>query len=291
MEPVSGPKSYTPGFHSHCQTRLMSCATQEPNLPTARRKSDISFFERRYRSLTLRRTVSEDLPDAIGPLGLNLLHQPSESYVDFVFVHGLRGGSRKTWSATPSEAHFWPKAWLPNDPDFKNVRIHSFGYNSDWADRRENPLSVHDFGQSLIEDLQSCPEIRREKDTRIVFIGHSMGGLVIKKACIISRENPLFQDIGQRIHSIYFLATPHRGSNLAQTLQNVLRSTLSGSKSFVSNLERGSEAINTLNDQFRHHCKNFAIHSFTESMPMNWGIGSGLVVDQQSATLGLAHPF
>ena len=114
-----------------------------------------------------------------------------------------------------------------------------------------------------------------------------MGGLVIKKACILAKENPAFHELGLRIHSIYFLATPHRGSNLAQTLHNLLKVTSNDNKPFVNNLERGSETINILNDQFRHACKGIAIHSFTESVPTDWGIGSGLVVDKQSATLGL----
>jgi hypothetical protein len=139
--------------------------------------------------------------------------------------------------------------------------------------------------------MQNSPNIRRNKNTRIVLIGHSMGGLVIKKACILSRENPSFNELGARIHSIYFLATPHRGSDLAQTLQNLVKATFTANKSFVSNLERGSEAINILNDQFRHVCKGIAIHSFTESVPTDWHIGSGLVVDQQSATLGMSSFF
>jgi hypothetical protein len=111
---------------------------------------------------------------------------------------------------------------------------------------------------------------------------------VIKKACILSRENPVYNDIGARIHSIYFLATPHRGSDLARTLNKVLKATLTGSKPFVGSLERGSETINLLNEQFRHVCRNIAMHSFTESLPTNYGVGSGLVVDMQSARLG-AH--
>jgi triacylglycerol esterase/lipase EstA (alpha/beta hydrolase family) len=238
------------------------------------------------RYLSLRRNASDTSAETIGDLGLNLLYEPSECLADFVFVHGLRGGSRKTWSASPSPAHYWPKEWLPNDSDFRHVRIHSFGYNSDWLDRRENLLNIHDFGQSLIEEIQNSPNIRRTKNTRIVFIGHSMGGLVIKKACILSRTDPSFNELGARIHSIYFLATPHRGSDLVQTLKKLLKTIPVGNKPFLGSLERGSETIDTLNDQFRHVCKGVAIHSFTESVPTNWGVGSGLVVDKQSATLG-----
>lgn len=147
-------------------------------------------------------------------------------------------------------------------------------------------MNVHDFGQSLIEEIQSCSIISRDPEIPIVLIGHSLGGLVIKKACIISKENPIYQDIGNRIHSMYFLATPHRGSDLARTLSKVMRASLSGGRPFVTNLEPNSEAIQVLNDQFRHYYHGIHIHSFIESASMNWGLGSGVIVDRESATLG-----
>ncbi|KAL2069213.1 hypothetical protein VTL71DRAFT_15551 [Oculimacula yallundae] len=264
---------------------LFESMDHDPSTDHARRRSDVSFLERKIRGLTLRRTASETAVESIGDLGLNLLHEPPDCNVDFVFVHGLRGGSRKTWSASPSPAHYWPKEWLPADPDFRNVRIHSFGYNSDWLDNRENLLTIHDFGQSLIEEIYNTLG-RGAANTPIVFIGHSMGGLVIKKACIISRENPVYNTVGARIHSIYFLATPHRGSDLAQTLSNMLKAMPSGPKPFVGSLARGSEAITVISDQFRHVLNGISIHSFMESVPTNWGFGSGLIVDKHSACLG-----
>jgi hypothetical protein len=143
---------------------------------------------------------------------------------------------------------------------------------------------VHDFGQSLIQEVKTSFD--EDSDTAIVFIAHSLGGLVVKKACIVAKEDPIFKDIGSRIHSIYFLATPHRGSDLASTLNNILRATLAGTRNFVTNLERGSEAIQVLNDQFRLHYKGIHLHSFVEAATMNWGLGHGLVVDRESATLG-----
>jgi triacylglycerol esterase/lipase EstA (alpha/beta hydrolase family) len=100
--------------------------------------------------------------------------------VDFVFVHGLGGGSRKTWSKTPSDVHFWPKRWLPKDPDFANVRIWSFGYDSIYAKKKSDVLNIDDFGRALLGALSSSKDLRNV-ETPIVFIGHSMGGLVIKK--------------------------------------------------------------------------------------------------------------
>jgi len=62
-----------------------------------------------------------------GALGLNLLRDVDEPLIDFVFVHGLGGGSRKTWSKSPKKYHYWPKERLSQDPEFGCVRVWSFG--------------------------------------------------------------------------------------------------------------------------------------------------------------------
>lgn len=118
----------------------------------SRTASGLNLLTRKLKTLSLspQGQESEDTNDVRGQLGLNLLFSPSEPIVDFIFVHGLRGGSRKTWSKSSHPFHFWPKEWLPVDPDFKAVRIHSFGYNADWGDRRQSILNVHDFAQSLL---------------------------------------------------------------------------------------------------------------------------------------------
>lgn len=121
-------------------------------------------------------------------------------------VHGLGGGSRKTWSDSPDQSSFWPQGWLPAENGFKHVRIHSYGYNSDWASQTKSQLTIHDFGQALLADVHNSPELRRNGNVRpypaldqasqrpvnsshdlpnvqtpIIFMAHSMGGLVVKK--------------------------------------------------------------------------------------------------------------
>jgi pimeloyl-ACP methyl ester carboxylesterase len=115
--------------------------------------------------------------NAFGPYGLTLLHASSEPRIDLIFVHGLRGGSVKTWSKNEDNQYFWPQAWLPQEPDLQHARIHTFGYNSDWAERRESILSIHDFGKDLLGQMSTNPCLRARAELPIVLIGHSMGGL------------------------------------------------------------------------------------------------------------------
>jgi hypothetical protein len=146
--------------------------TQTVAPPASRRSPSSgrsSVLSRAFTGLSLSRRSSETAEELRGPLGLTLLSGPAEPIVDFVFVHGLGGGSRKTWSKGPDPALFWPKEWLSRDPEFKNVRVHSFGYDSDWIERRDSVLDIHDFGKALLAAMQGSPFIRRSTNVGIPF--------------------------------------------------------------------------------------------------------------------------
>ncbi|KAJ4415517.1 hypothetical protein N0V85_002679 [Neurospora sp. IMI 360204] len=166
--------------------------------PLRTRSSTVSYIQNRLQRFSVSSSSStlqtvESAEDAKGPLGLTLLHEPSEPRIDFIFIHGLGGGSRKTWSYSSDPGLFWPKEWLPNEVGFRHVRLHSYGYNSDWTARKGRALTVHDFGQALLADIYGSPHLRKNGDTPIVLVAHSMGGLVAKKSVnlICKFESPV----------------------------------------------------------------------------------------------------
>lgn len=95
-----------------------------------------------------------------GSIGLQLLHASAQPLVDMIFVHGLRGGSIKTWRKGSEHHNFWPQFWLPLEPGFENVNIYTFGYDSDWTDFDPSILDVHAFGQNLLEQMRNYPYLR-----------------------------------------------------------------------------------------------------------------------------------
>lgn len=104
-----------------------------------------------------------------GPLGLTTVYDPGDAgqaaVADIIFVHGLNGGSQSTWSKGNIPSNFWPKAWLPVDDAFRDVRIHSFGYSSGL--NRESVLNVRDFAKSLLCAVNDCPVIRQDGKVRV----------------------------------------------------------------------------------------------------------------------------
>lgn len=225
------------------------------------------------------------MADPKGPLGLNLLHSPSEPLIDFIFVHGLGGGSKKTWSKAPALGYYWPRDWLPKDPAFKHVRVLSFGYDSDYGKRKDNCLNIHHFGKSLLGELSTSPYLG-DAATPIIMIGHSMGGLVIKKTYLLAKQDPAHEKLVSRFSAIFFLATPHRGSDSAKILDGILKAAYSP-RAYVAELRRGSGALQSINDEFRTCSDNLELWSFYETQKLSLGVFSSLIVDPGSATLGL----
>ena len=86
------------------------------------------------------------------PLGLHVVHEPvSSPTMDFIFIHGLGGTSRKSWSRDRDTKLFWPREWLPHEPGLMTARILSFGYNAHFAaPGRENMLNIGDFAKDLL---------------------------------------------------------------------------------------------------------------------------------------------
>ena len=105
---------------------------------------------------------------------------------------------------------------------------------------------------------------------------------------MLAREDKASRDIADRIHTIFFLATPHRGADLATTLANVLRAS-GASKTFVTELDRTSDSISSVNDSFRHFAEELHLWSFYETVDSDLGFTKVRIVDKNSASLGLAH--
>lgn len=104
---------------------------------------------------------------------------------------------------------------------------------------------------------------------------------------MLAREDPNFKDLGSRFHSMYFLATPHRGADMARTLGNILK--VYGQKPYINELEPGSGLLSSINDSFRHYAQDLQLWSFYETLPTSLIVSTAIVVDKVSATLG--YPY
>lgn len=97
----------------------------------------------------------EPLEDNAGSIGLNVIYTPENGHkADIVFVHGLGGTSRHTWSKHKSTKLFWPLTFLPLEPDLCLARIFTFGYNANFRKAGNISASILDFAKELLFDLK-----------------------------------------------------------------------------------------------------------------------------------------
>lgn len=102
-----------------------------------------------------------------------------------------------------------------------------------------------------------------------------------KKAYIQGQNDPEYKAIVKAISAVIFLATPHRGTNLAQTLNRILQSTFTTNpKQYIAELAKNSFALQKLNEQFRHIAPRLDIVSFYETQPTPIGIKANRIVSR-----------
>lgn len=92
---------------------------------------------------------------------------------------------------------------------------------------------------------------------------------------------------------MFFLATPHRGSDYASVLDRILRVSgipgISSSKEYVKDLTVGSTSTKLINHEFGKFAHDLMIYSYYETQKTKLGVTSGFIVDKESAVLGRAQ--
>lgn len=90
---------------------------------------------------------------------------------------------------------------------------------------------------------------------------------MISQAYILGKSDEQYAHVIASLYGIVFLATPHRGSSLARTLNYVLSVSPAGTsaKHFIADLEKNSSSLQDINEQFRFLYGDVALVSFYET--------------------------
>lgn len=199
---------------------------------------------------------------------------------DVIFVHGLGGDARGTWHPQErgDDNNFWP-AWLGED--LSDVGIWSLAYEVEPFRWKGNSMPLVDRATNSLDLLDSY-EIG---DRPIIFVTHSMGGLLVKQMLRSARDFGKWQAIASGTRGIVFLSTPHSGSDLASWINyigTILQTTVS-----VDELEAHDPNLRNLNLLYRNddQFSEIPMLVYCETRPTN-GI---LVVNQTSADPGIKN--
>lgn len=109
---------------------------------------------------------------------------------------------------------------------------------------------------------------------------------MVKRMFILAKCKPEFAPLASSVHSMFFLATPHNGADLAQTLARLLSLGLGGTRPFLSDLSGQSALIQSLNEDFPRYSQDLRLFSFFETLPSDLSWKKRIIVDRASAVLG-----
>ncbi|KAK0640873.1 ankyrin repeat-containing domain protein [Cercophora newfieldiana] len=189
---------------------------------------------------------------------------------------------------------YWPADLAPHTiPD---SRILTYGYDTKvrhWAVGPVSQSGVYDHAQ----DFLSCLEHQRRRPSEIqrpvLFIAHSLGGIVVKEALRISRGcgsvKPHIHGIFEATIGIMFFGTPHAGADPRSFLHHVLTASALAlgaqvNKKIVGALMPGAEVLARLRDDFSLMCheRKWSVYSFQEEYGVPALFGTRVVDDQSS---------
>lgn len=213
-------------------------------------------------------------------------------------MHGLNGDPHRTWTAENSKI-FWPAQLLPPILAEERARILVYGYDADVTSFTDGASrdKIHNHAEHLVAELAANRRLRKCMERPIIFVAHSLGGLVVKRALIYSSEirgnyTEHLRSVFVSTYGILFLGTPHKGSDIAEwgsRLEWICgavmpKKFIDSQPQLVDALKKDNETLQNIDRQFIQLTSRFHIYFFHESKPTNLKGTLRFIVDEESAS-------
>ncbi|KAI5456651.1 hypothetical protein BGZ63DRAFT_395954 [Mariannaea sp. PMI_226] len=202
--------------------------------------------------------TSSGATPAVTPHGLDVVSEGCDPVIDVVAIHGLNGHREKTWTAkTPAGQVYWLRDLLASD--LPKARILSWGYDANvYSSSGLSCVKLYDHALGLVSDLTRKRTLTNSSKRPIIFIAHSLGGIILKSALIHSdaaRGGALLKQRSIKLstYGIIFMGTPHHGGNgvqLGRLVANVASLFLEADDHILRHLEMDSEWLQQQSAQY-----------------------------------------
>ncbi|KAF9879053.1 ankyrin repeat protein [Colletotrichum karsti] len=205
--------------------------------------------------------------------------------IDIVAIHGLNGHYLNTWTDEETGIN-WVEEHIHRIVPVS--RVMSFWYNST-LQFSKSTSDVGVFSDQLLENLHAKRKSIEEQERPLIFICHSLGGLVFKKALVRAHENDEYLSLAKNMRGVFFFGTPHKGSSLANwstmaaRLLKVASMGTSTNTRLSKDLEPNSRMMECISDSFLAYSSNLKIVSCYETLKMDYL--NAVVVEKDSAIL------
>ncbi|KAI0478139.1 hypothetical protein F4859DRAFT_478707 [Xylaria cf. heliscus] len=226
------------------------------------------------------------------PDGVKVWINPVDAEIDICFIHGLTGDRDATWTAS-GQSEPWPSNLLPDR--LPKARLLTYGYDAYVVQKSVTSINtLNDHATNLLRDLTDDRESCNASSRRIVFVAHSLGGLICKEAILQSRNNPELhlREIFHSVIGVIFMGTPHTGSWIADWAKipahtlGVLKST---NMALLGVLRTENQLLQSIQNRFlsmvrelRENKRPFEVTCFFEELPLRFL--DRVVVTRESAT-------
>ena len=237
--------------------------------------------------------------DQIKRFEITCVYDDPLATVDIVLVHGLNGHPQNTWTA--KNGVFWPQDLLPVTLKSAKARVLVYGYNADvytfGGDKSASSDMIHQHAQTLLTALSTERMSEEKDDNAIIWVAHSLGGILVKRALELS--NDLTSKSADPSRSIYvstygiiFLGTPHLGADGAKwgyILQKLLSSVttkkmMDTEDQLLKTLKTNNETLQNINLHFLDIYQRFEIDMVHEAVKTDLKGTKDFIVDQTSAS-------
>lgn len=194
---------------------------------------------------------------------------------DVIFVHGLGGDSHGTWT---NGAFYWPNALAKAHPD---IGVWALNYDSSVSDWFGQTMPIEDRSKNLLVKLRA----EGIGEYRIVFVCHSLGGIVVKQMLNHgdTLNNSDFHAISSNTRGVVFLGTPNSGADIASALDRlapIFRTNITQEQ-----LRRNAPILRNLNDWYRENSEKLELENL--AFFENWAVCGSPIVDAASANPGI----
>lgn len=203
-----------------------------------------------------------------------------------IFLHGLGGHAYKTWqSSNVNNSTFWP-VWLADE--IADVAIWTVSYSAPPSNWLGTAIPLQHRAVSVLAMLTSDERLQQGS---IAFVGHSLGGLLIKQVLREANDQRSRQVAVERllnqVQAAVFYGTPHTGARLANFADR-LRLLVWPSVA-THDLMLFDSNLRSLNTWYRNWSEHIEHRVYYETH----GTSIGMVVDPSSADAGLvcANPI
>lgn len=232
----------------------------------------------------------EDIVDALGGQNSRFTIDPAGELthdvttVDVVTVPCPGGDSLKTWNrdgllgryfgapsmrdAEVNESERPSTSWVRQGIRREADRARILLYDHQDVVRGTTLGKLADDFLSALQDLRDDEEQQRP----LLFLGHSIGGLVVKMALVKASRDSRYQNILRECYGVAFFGTPHQGSgyfameNLSHSIQRILQLVSPLPATLLAELRVGNSLLSHIDEDFKDIASDMRIWTFYETI-------------------------